>query len=140
MSEKNEKVYLKSDIIDGRKTHKKGECISLPCGLVKKLKAKGLVCDPSKAKKEEAKKPDPVDPVLKVLDGTVRDVIDTLPDQTDEDLEKLLDAERAGNTRSTLVEAIEAEIAIRQEADDDADNTGGDGEDSSTDGSGSDDL
>ena len=112
---KKEEVYLKTDIIlEFGKTLKKGTVISLPSELVKKFKAKGFVCDPTEAEEDDTRKA-PSDSVLDILDGNVKAVKKALPSQTDEDLSRLLDAEKKGKPRSTITEAIEAEQASRQE-------------------------
>ena len=56
------------------------------------------------------------DEVTELLDSTVNEIVGQLPALTLVELRKLSAAEEAGNTRNTLISAIEKEIISRDES------------------------
>lgn len=68
-----------------------------------------------KAPAPEAVKEDTTDPVLDRLDQKVDDIVAQLPELSDDDFERLRQAEQDGKTRSTLMKAFEAEALRRAE-------------------------
>lgn len=65
--------------------------------------------------------------VTDMLDSNVEDIVSMLPDVTDDGLQELRAAEEAGKTRSSLMSAIDDEVASRADsADEDADDNVGD--------------
>lgn len=72
-----------------------------------------------KSKKEEVPKseaPNPNAKLLMILDGKVSDITAKLGDYSDEQLDLLKQAEENGNTRSTLIAAIDEEKMSRAQA------------------------
>ncbi len=64
----------------------------------------------------EKKEPDvPTDPVLDLLDRPIKDIIPDLPNLSGDDIQRLKLAEQNGNTRETLIKAIDKDLARRAE-------------------------
>lgn len=51
--------------------------------------------------------PSPEHPLLALAGGSVKAIVAAIPDLADDDLDQLIEIERAGKDRSTLVEALE---------------------------------
>lgn len=71
-----------------------------------------------------AERPAPADPTLELLDNSIKDIAERLPDLSDEELDSLEEAEINGKTRKGLLEAITEERLNREQQ-------GGSGENSS---------
>jgi len=67
--------------------------------------------------------PPPSDPVLEILDDSIKNIVPRLPDLSDEDFDRLRQAEADGKSRSGLEEAFEEEALRRAEAAADAEGT-----------------
>lgn len=56
------------------------------------------------------------DPVLALLDNSVRDIVKQLPELSDAEFDRLTQGEKDGKTRKSLLEAFDAEYLRRAEA------------------------
>lgn len=67
-------------------------------------------------KRADAAPSEPDDPVLELLDNSVKDIVPQLPELSDADFYRVWQGEEDGKTRSTLLEAFEEEKLRRAEA------------------------
>ena len=58
----------------------------------------------------------PSDPVLELLDNSIKSIVPKLPDLSEDEFERIRQAEADGKSRSGLIEAFEEEALRRAEA------------------------
>jgi len=75
----------------------------------------------------------PSDPLLDILDGTIAEITEALPGLSDEELNRLEQAEKDGNTRKGVEKAIAEERLTRASLDQNDDDSDDDGDNPDTD-------
>lgn len=72
--------------------------------------------------------PEPENPLLEMLDGSVAGIVERLPEVSDDELEQLIQTEADGKARKTLMAEIEEEKLRRAQAATGADDQGAAGD------------